>query len=883
MSLRLVLAVLLTQAFLLPAVASHSRFPRPIHQTEGRPVDLASADLNLDGNIDLVVLSQSPAEILVHLGRDNGILEDALHFPVAEQPQEIDVGDFNGDGRPDVVVAGWFPSVLTVLAGDPATLLQPGVSFATGIRPASIVIHDFNHDGLDDLVVAANFTTPEGLLLYLGNAEAILDLPIALSTGNLPLTAAVGDFNSDEEADLIVGGIGAGPEPHSITVLEGNGDGTFAPPVPVPEVFLGQTHRIVVVEDYNDDGNDDFAMTSKPFIFGGSVLVIYLGDGSNGFEAVESIGDYVFHPPQAGDLDLDGIIDLLVINLPFGVEFFKGTGHGTFNRSEAGPFLELALLEPNVPRHQPTAIDLADFNNDGQPDPVQAIFTDSFTHQWGEYWILPNNGNGTYGTGPAALVGSRPNDAATGDFNADGHTDLAVADPRSGDVSVLFGNGDGTFQPELRLPRSGKGVLATDLNQDGWDDILGTGRLFVRAFLSDGAGGFLAIQSPIEDDFGTLAIGARSSVVLDFNDDGMLDLLFSYMHSEPYDNRFSRLYWMPGNGDGSFDTAAFLPEAGQAGTQHTPRVAGGDFNRDGCGDVAMAAEIGLDFFPPVEECLGSNPCSLLIVVAGACDGSVQSRTNYVSSVGFPFVLHAADVDESGTPDLIVSGQGTEIFLGDDQGGFALRTTLPRLSVPVQVADYDADGHLDLTDGSDFHFGDGTGAFSGVEHYKQLGAWATADFNSDDRIDFIQLTSATPDCPDLSDCPGAVWFVPNLSEPPAREVSIDIRPGSEENVINLASYGVIPVAILSSDDFDAPGEIDPGTVRLSGSAARTVGKTQEPLCHAVDINADNLPDLLCQILTQDLDLTPEDTVAVLKAQTFDGSPVRGEDHITVRRN
>jgi hypothetical protein len=113
-----------------------------------------------------------------------------------------------------------------------------------------------------------------------------------------------------------------------------------------------------------------------------------------------------------------------------------------------------------------------------------------------------------------------------------------------------------------------------------------------------------------------------------------------------------------------------------------------------------------------------------------------------------------------------------------------------------------------------------------------------------------------------------------------DVLIDIKPGSFPNSINLGSAGVIPVAILSTPDFDAPAEVNPDTIGLAGARVKLVGKSERSLCHHEDVNADGLLDLVCQVVTAGVMIEEGESVAVLEAETFGGVPVRGEDTVRV---
>lgn len=112
------------------------------------------------------------------------------------------------------------------------------------------------------------------------------------------------------------------------------------------------------------------------------------------------------------------------------------------------------------------------------------------------------------------------------------------------------------------------------------------------------------------------------------------------------------------------------------------------------------------------------------------------------------------------------------------------------------------------------------------------------------------------------------------------VGIDVKPGSEENPVNLGSSEVIPVAVFSSADFDAT-QIDPTTVTLAGASVRRVGNNSSGvlLAHREDVDGDGLLDLVLQIATDQLELEPGTMPVRLRGRTLEGVPVRGEDVVT----
>jgi hypothetical protein len=116
--------------------------------------------------------------------------------------------------------------------------------------------------------------------------------------------------------------------------------------------------------------------------------------------------------------------------------------------------------------------------------------------------------------------------------------------------------------------------------------------------------------------------------------------------------------------------------------------------------------------------------------------------------------------------------------------------------------------------------------------------------------------------------------------PSYPVTIDIKPGSDPNSINLGSKGVIPVAILSSANFDAT-QVDPSTVTLAGAGVAVRGKGNKSLSHEEDVNGDGLLDLVVQVETENLDPnTFQDGVVCLTGSTFGGLPIKGCDAIVI---
>jgi hypothetical protein len=110
------------------------------------------------------------------------------------------------------------------------------------------------------------------------------------------------------------------------------------------------------------------------------------------------------------------------------------------------------------------------------------------------------------------------------------------------------------------------------------------------------------------------------------------------------------------------------------------------------------------------------------------------------------------------------------------------------------------------------------------------------------------------------------------------VDIDIKPGSDPNPINQGSKGLVPVAILSSEDFDAT-TVDPATVELAGATVAVRGKDKY-MAHKKDVNGDGLVDILVQVETQGFDDLGAGGIVELTGTTFGGGAIVGYDEVII---
>jgi mucin-19 len=322
----------------------------------------------------------------------------------------------------------------------------------------------------------------------------------------------------------------------------------------------------------------------------------------------------------------------------------------------------------------------------------------------------------------SVTVGTMPQGLVTADFNGDGKLDLAVANNGSNNVSILLGNGNGTFTTKS-TPAAGDGanwIAVGDFNGDGIPDLAvanlnSTGPAGVSILLGNGDGTFTLHSSPSAGN------GPFAIVTGDFNGDGYLDLAVS----NSFDGTVTILL---GTGTGTFTSGGTLTVGN--GPQ---QIVAGDFNNDGKLDLAVTNE---------------SDSTISVLLGNGAGGFAAQAVFSTGGSGAPIGLIAADFTGAGNLDLAaVNESDVAILLGNGAGSFTLHTNRGGTGTSDLIAgvtgDYNGDGILDLVvsdaaAGEAFLFlGSGSGNFgSPVTYTTAAGAFGvvTADFNGDGGLD-----------------------------------------------------------------------------------------------------------------------------------------------------
>jgi hypothetical protein len=604
-----------------------------------QPYSLAVGDFNKDGNPDIIAAGWG-SEITINFGNGDGTFQSLSRVYAVAGARAVAVGDFNKDGNLDAaVLALGNPGSVAIFLGDGAGNLTGPTYYTVGNQGAggyyNIAVASLHGGGKLDLVVTNGSDSTVSVLL--GNGDGTFRPQVAYSTGSSPTGSnpqwvAIADVNKDGHLDLVTADSGQG-----ISVLLGKGNGTFQAPVFYSDVN-GYSANGVAIADLNGDGNPDVVTAAQA-----GLVNVFLGNGDGTFKP--AVGYSVPNATTIAIANLNGKQDLIVADYVESTTWvLLGNGDGTFK-----PGVAYATDQGDQ------GLAVADFNKDGKLDFAVGSDMGSFMT------VALGNGDGTFraGTNYGFVEGYGVDQIAAADFRNDGNLDIVEADPNNQELHVMLGSSHGVLGAPSTISVCGIPwwVATGDVNGDGKPDIVaiaggnsgcGVGNNSVAVLLGNGNGTFQApVYYSIGNNTSNNSGGGAVVSLAGLRTTRRLDIVVSN-----YDGSLSVLL---NQGSGIFGAATVIP--GVTGTSEY--ILTGDFNGDGKLDVAL---------PDYDN----NTVKILL---GKGNGAFQAPASVPNAPAYPSGLAVGDFNKDGKLDLavtsesIANGGGVAILLGNGDGTF----------------------------------------------------------------------------------------------------------------------------------------------------------------------------------------------------------------------
>ena len=854
-------------------------------------ISLISGDFNADGRIDLAVGAYGYS---TDTGRaylfynDGSIPTTAVTADVIITGEttsnlfgvSLTAGDFNADGRTDLAVGAYgysssagrvyiyetrenFAWKLQRLTANTALRIDPSgtgeemkiTGEASSAFGTSLTSGDFNADGRTDLAVGArNYSSATGRV-YIFYASGLL-APVAGSadviitgqtTGNFfGVSLTAGDFNADGRTDLAVGAQGYSTNTGRAYIFYN--DGSIPTTAATADVIItGGASNFFGVSltpgDFNADGRIDLAVGAAGVFSNSNSVFIFYNDGSIPTTAatadvtITGEGGYFGYFLTAGDFNADGRTDLAVSAYQYSST--AGRAYIFYNDGSIPTTAATAdvIITGEAGSYFGYFLTAGDFNADGRTD--MAVGAYNYSSSTGRAYIFYNDGTipTTAATADVIITGEAASNSfgyslTSGDFNADGRTDLAVGasgySTNTGRAYIFYNDGsipttaataDVTITGEATSNAFGASLTAGDFNADGRIDLAvgastystSTGRVYLYTFNDWTITGETTTSS-----FGySLTSG-------DFNADGRTDLAVG---AYAYSTSTGRAYLF--YNDGSIPTTAATADVtitGEASSRFGYSLTSGDFNADGRTDLAVGAyqyssSTGRAYIFYNDGSIPTTAATADVIITG------ETTSNY-----FGASLTSGDFNADGRIDLVVGAYGYSsntgrayIFYNDGSIPTTAATadvtitgeaTSNSFGISLTSGDFNADGRTDLAVGA-YQYSSSTGRaylfyndgsipttaatadviITGEATSNSFGYSLTSgDFNADGRTDLAVGAYG------YSTLTGRTYIFYNDGSIPTTAATADVTITGEATG---NWFGIF----LTSGDFNADGRID----------------------------------------------------------------------------
>lgn len=390
-----------------------------------------------------VALSRYSSSLSSGSNNGNSSIPPFMNYAAGKTPASVTSASLRGDGRSDLIVANSADNTVSVLLGNGDGTFQPQITYATGTGPVSVATGEFSTVNNNDIDLAVANKESNTVSILLGNGDGTFQTETTLPTGRAPVSVIAANFHdlsSSTEVDLAV----ANQEDNTISIFPSNGDGTFRPPTTV-SLPSGFQPAALAAGELTGDGHVDLVVADS----GSNTVSVLLGNG-----------DGTFHPRTdyptgsqpvyvaLGDFNGDGADDIAIANE-------AGNSVSIYYNQKDDSGVPLGRFVPGATRDMaagngPTSIAVADYDLDGTEDLAVSDRTDNAVT------ILLNDGDESFSALSELPVGNGPLSITSADFNDDGRPDVSTADSGAQEVTVILNSasllGPGSSSPNSIFP-----------------------------------------------------------------------------------------------------------------------------------------------------------------------------------------------------------------------------------------------------------------------------------------------------------------------------------------------------------------------------------------------------------------------------------------------
>ncbi|GAA4021569.1 hypothetical protein GCM10022409_01550 [Hymenobacter glaciei] len=357
------------------------------------PYNVTVADVDNDGDLDLLSPTFSGSSVSVRLNNGSGTFSGGSDPGVGSQPRSVTTADIDGDGDLDLLTANYNANSVSVRFNNGSGIFTGSTNYNVGSQPQSVTTADIDGDGDLDFLVANGAS--DNVMVRLNDGAGNFSGGSTISVGSLPFNIQTGDVDGDGDLDLLTANWGTFST--TVSIRLNNGSGTFSGG---SDPVMASRPRWVSLGDLDGDGDLDLLTAN----FGSNNASVRFNNGSGvfsgGAEYLTGTGPTSI---AAADLDGDNDLDMVVVNFSSSdVTVRLNNGGGAFGNSST------VLVGTN-----PNGVAAADVDNDGDLDFLAANFASAtISVRLNQLSALPDlvvstpqNVNGTYGnvtvTGPA--------------------------------------------------------------------------------------------------------------------------------------------------------------------------------------------------------------------------------------------------------------------------------------------------------------------------------------------------------------------------------------------------------------------------------------------------------------------------------------------------